>query len=205
MNSNRGGLIGVEEFETASGIIPGWDGWVGTNSGKQIGLSAVDLDEIDIKDIARGLANSCRFTGQLGIWYSVAEHCIQVAEILPKHLRLVGLLHDAAEAYISDLSSPIKRYIGEPYRKVEHVIAKAIGQKYGVGDALIDLPKAVKDADRIMLMTERDHLQDKPRNDWGEEYEDSVRIPGFYRWYETPEEAYKAYLAKFKEYSRGTR
>lgn len=190
-------------------LAPGWDGWVGTNSGKQIGLSSVDLNEIDIKDIARGLANSCRFTGQVEHWYSVAEHCIRVAEILPKHLKFIGLMHDAAEAYIADMSSPVKRLMGHVYKDVEDIIARAIGEKYGLGDRLVFLPKAVKDADRILLMTERDYLQAKPRNDWGEEYEDSVRLPDFERWYDTPQDAYKAYLTRFNEYSkefrRGTR
>ena len=191
--------------DMAEVLTPGWDGWVGTNSGKRIGLSAVDLDQIDINDIADGVSNSCRFTGQVRLWYSVAEHCMWVADILPPHLRFHGLMHDAAEAYIADLSSPVKRKIGEPYHDIERVIALAIGQKYGLGDGLVDPPKAVKDADRIMLMTERDHLQRKPSRDWGDEYENSVRIPGFWVRCETPKDARAAFMRRFKEYSRGHR
>ena len=182
--------------------VPGWDGWVGTNSGKAIGLNHVALDQINIEDIARGLSNQCRFTGQINEWYSVAEHCMWVADILPPRLRLCGLMHDAAEAYITDLSSPIKRMIGQPYRQIEECIALAIGDKFGLSDRLVVLPQAVKDADRIMLMTERDALQKVPRNDWGDDYENSVRIPDFWVRYPTPKEAYDAYLQRFKQYAR---
>lgn len=180
--------------------IPEWDGWVGTNTGRKISLSMPDPNEIDIEDIARGLANSCRFTGQIERWYSVAEHCIQVARLLPPHLRLVGLLHDAAEAYVSDVSSPLKRALGANYRKIENAIAMAIGQRFGLGDALVYLPQAVKDADKIMLMTERDALVRVQRNDWGDDYENCVRHPNFMRTYDTPDGAYNAYLQAFAEF-----
>lgn len=184
---------------------PGWDGWVGTNSGKRIHLSTVVYDQIDIKDIAKGLSHTCRFSGQIDRWYSVAEHCMQVADILPPHLRLHGLLHDAAEAFIADLPSPVKRAVGTAYSDIESAILHAIGGKFGLGDELAFLPQAVKDADRIMLMTERDCLRKANHRDWGDEYENSVRLPYFDVMFDTPKEAYEAYLLRFKEYSRGHR
>src|SRR6266403_91014 len=74
--------------------------------------------EICLEDIARGLSKICRFTGQIDPFYSVAEHSVEVMHLVPQELKLAALLHDASEAYLSDLSRPFKLGLTE-YRQVE--------------------------------------------------------------------------------------
>ena len=175
----------------------GTTNWVGTNLGKRIDLSYPLADQIDIMDIAVGLGNQCRFTGQIRHHYSVAEHCIHVAALVPQEYKLAALLHDAQEAYIADLSTPMKAEVGRVYRDVEDRIVRALDEAFGMNGMLIDLPKCIKDADRIMLLTERDYLVEK-RIHWGEEFESTVRHPSFTPLFiDNPAAARSAYLAEF--------
>lgn len=169
--------------------------WVGTNSGKYISLTDPNPDEITIEDIATGLSNVCRFNGQLNTWYSVAEHSIHVAELVPKEYKLQALLHDATEAYICDVPTPLKDMLGEAYRNVEAVLAGVIGRKFGVN--LTELSDPVRQADRIMVVSERDAFQAVPRT-WGPEYENSTRYPFLRRHYATPLQAATAFKDAFR-------
>jgi uncharacterized protein len=170
--------------------------WIGTNTGGVIDLVSPDPKQITIEDIATGLSNVCRFNGQLATWYSVAEHSIRVAELVPKHYKLQALLHDATEAYICDVPTPLKRMLGVAYADVEARLAAAIGAKFGVN--LNNLPQAVKDADRVMVVSERDAFQLVPR-EWGPEYENVLRYPRLERSYYTPNQASAAFLKLFHE------
>ena len=71
-------------------------------------------ESISIADIAQGLAHECRYLGHVDSHYSVAQHCVHIAEALyytnrPMELCLLGLLHDAPEAYFGDMPSPLKK------------------------------------------------------------------------------------------------
>lgn len=101
-----------------------------------------------IKIIAFALSNINRYTGHVG-QYSVAEHSVLVAEQLPDHLKLSGLLHDAPEAYIGDISSPLKQLLPE-YKKLEQHYHRTIDKYYSV-ETECDL---VKNVDMCMLITE---------------------------------------------------
>jgi len=102
-----------------------------------------------IEDIAWSLAHQCRYNGHTKLFYSVATHCILVAWFLPSNLKLEGLLHDASEAYLSDLPSPIKRLMPE-YQKVEARIEDAIAAQYR-----LDLHNPlVKEADNYVFQLE---------------------------------------------------
>lgn len=85
-----------------------------------------------IQDIAHGLANTCRFNGQCSEFYSVAQHSVLVSRWLEEqcfapHVRLQGLLHDASEAYIADVSRPVKHAPQfAAYRAVEARLQEAI-------------------------------------------------------------------------------
>lgn len=134
--------------------------WLGTNTGKAINLLDPDPESFTIEDIATGLANNCRFNGQLKTWYSVAEHSIHVMELVPDALKKQALLHDAAEAFICDIPTPLKNLLGSAYGDIEWTINRAIGQKFGVD--LINLHESVKQADKIMVVSERDSFTGKP-------------------------------------------
>ena len=86
-------------------------------------------EDVDIRDIAHALSLICRFTGHV-LWpYSVSQHSIAVARLCSKNIAIYGLLHDAAEAYITDVAHPIKStfHIGErSFAEVEHEIRDVI-------------------------------------------------------------------------------
>lgn len=172
--------------------------WIATNTGKIIDLLKPDPEQITIEDIANNLANICRFNGQLQQWYSVAEHSIHVAELVPTEYKLHALLHDATEAYICDVPTPLKRLLGTAYSSIEGRMAAAIGLRFGI--ELNHLPEPVLQADRVMVVTERDALQVSPM-EWGREYEDSLRYPDFRRKYTNPGEARTAFLDAYRQYS----
>jgi uncharacterized protein len=110
-------------------------------------------DDLEIEDIAHALSNLCRWTGHSEKFYSVAQHCVLVSANLPSHPQLEGLMHDASEAYLSDLSRPVKHApgLGEVYRQAEKKIEEAIAMKF-------DLPKdtspEIKMVDNRLLYTE---------------------------------------------------
>lgn len=118
---------------------------------------------IDIEDIAHGLAYQCRFNGQTNHFYSVAQHSVMVASLVPKPLRLVALLHDAAEAYLGDMVRPLKALIPE-FSRFEAKVATAIGEAFGV--ELAEIPKEVKRADLIALATEKRDLMPASTEPW---------------------------------------
>lgn len=64
--------------------------------------------DVSFRDIAEGLAKACRFAGQIPVFYSVAQHSVVVAEMLPPEARPYGLLHDGHEAFVGDMISPVK-------------------------------------------------------------------------------------------------
>ncbi len=121
-----------------------------------------DLDDFLIDDIAHALSLQCRFTGHVTEFYSVAQHSVLVAyELMEKYddekLAYEGLMHDASEAYLSDIARPVKRtpLISEGYDQAEGIIMTAIGKKFGVSWPM--LPE-VKWADDVLLRTEQRDL-----------------------------------------------
>lgn len=131
-------------------------------------LSPVWAD-IRITDIAHALANQCRYSGHVRNLYSVGEHSVRVAEALqcwgePMPVVLWGLLHDASEAYLVDLPTPLKTMdqIGAGYRKAERRVMRAVCKRFGLEK---DQPAAVTKADRVLLATEvRDLMFNRPEH-----------------------------------------
>jgi hypothetical protein len=125
-----------------------------TFTGKYINPLNPDPDQICIEDIAHALSMMPRFGGHLPVFYSVAEHCIRVAEHLPDNFKLEGLLHDASEAYLIDVPRPIKYNLGG-YREYENALMLMIATAFGFS---WPLPKEVKEADESLLRREWDGL-----------------------------------------------
>lgn len=116
-------------------------------------------EQIDIVDIARALSMQCRFTGHTTAFYSVAEHCFNVGEAMEKDGHsardlLYGLLHDASEAYMADIASPVKQNFPE-YKAAESKIQAVIFEAFGLNPVP---PAMIKSYDRAALSLEAQEL-----------------------------------------------
>lgn len=122
-----------------------------TASGVQIDLLNPNPADIRIEDIAHQLSQQPRFAGATRIFYSVGQHSLMVARSCPESERLWGLLHDAAEAYLSDLVSPIKRHFRD-YIVTEGVLMRSICGRFGL---TWPMPQIVKQLDKEMCELEK--------------------------------------------------
>ncbi len=112
--------------------------WIHTNSGKQFSFNYTQLDQICIEDIAAHLSKICRYVGAIDEFYSVADHCCNLVDYLidrgetNPYFLLGVLLHDAPEAYLSDIAAPAK-HLPEfrGYKRVEKRIYGHIATKFG--------------------------------------------------------------------------
>jgi hypothetical protein len=165
-------------------------GYICTFTGKKYFPLAPDPSEVDLLDIARALAMTCRYRGHCREFYSVAEHSVLVSRAVPAADALAGLLHDAPEAYLGDMASPIKRYMPE-YRAIEDLNAQVIAQRFGL--ATIE-PPSVKDADTRIIADEVPALF--------MDIEPFLPLPvrlGVTLLYLPPEEAFNAWLQRYAE------
>ena len=135
---------------------------ISTRSGRRLYLHNPHPSQVLIDDIAHGLAHQCRFNGQTNQFYSVAQHSVMVASILPPELKLAGLLHDAAEAYLGDIVQPLKELLPN-FAEIESRFANVIGERFKVDLTHNDL---VKKADLIALATERRDLMPMEIVEW---------------------------------------
>ncbi len=119
--------------------------------------------DIEIEDIAHGLAFVARWNGQTrGDWpYSVAEHSLLVEQIYgrlddpPVKWRLAALLHDAPEYVIGDMISPVKAAVGSGYGEMDARLAEAVHLRFGLPAVLpVVIKKAIKVADKISAWLE---------------------------------------------------
>jgi uncharacterized protein len=138
--------------------------WQRMLSGRRLDLLDPTPMDIEIEDIAHGLAFVARWNGQThGDWpYSVAEHSLLVEEIFllanpasaPKW-RLAALLHDAPEYVIGDMISPVKAAVGPGYGELDLRLTAAIHLRFGLPGALpTPIKKAIKAADKVSAWLE---------------------------------------------------
>lgn len=126
-------------------------------SGRAFRPLSPDPGAIEIEDIAHALSNQCRFSGHTRVHYSVAEHSVRVCNLLhdwgcSKEIQLWGLLHDATEAYLVDIPSPLKHTEAfRGYRVAEKALMLAVCTRFGLP---VDQPSEVTKADLVLLATE---------------------------------------------------
>lgn len=141
-------------------IIP--DGpWMHTASGKAFPFMEPGIADIDIHDIAHSLSMQCRFNGHIRWFYSVAEHSVNVSNEVDEQYAMAALLHDASEAYIGDLVSPLKAKLPD-YQEIEHRLDHTIRRRYQIESYDPIQDDEVKRADRAMCVLEGRALLPNP-------------------------------------------
>src|SRR5690348_91204 len=115
-------------------------GWIQTYSGQAFDPESPDPNTIHIYDIAVSLSRMPRFMGHSTRFLSVAEHCVNVAEMAPYDLKLTALMHDASEAYLVDIPRPIKPLL-KGYTELEDKIMRVIADKFGFEWPMPDIIK----------------------------------------------------------------
>src|SRR5271156_2214228 len=142
--------------------------WQRMLSGRRLDLLDPSALDIEIEDIAHGLARVARWNGQTSgaHIYSVAQHSLLVETLahsrapgLDRNRRLAVLLHDAPEYVIGDMISPFKAVIGDAYKAVERRLLTAIHLRFGLSaKSPPDLEKLIKSADREAAFLEATRL-----------------------------------------------
>lgn len=138
--------------------------WQRMLSGRRLDLLDPTPMDIEVEDIAHGLAFVARWNGQTkGDWpYSVAEHSLLVEEIFGRQnagiaprWQLAALLHDAPEYVIGDMISPVKAAIGAQYGELDQRLTAAVHLRFGLPAQIpAAIKKAIKSADRISAWLE---------------------------------------------------
>jgi len=177
--------------------------WIQTAGGRRYTPFAPRPEQIVIFDIAHALAHKARFNGHAHAFYSVAEHSVLVADALPPHLALWGLLHDAAEAYLPDIASPIKPYFSIHLPPLGHLSFAALeALTLDIIAEALQLPRpytwsdpAVVAADLALLETERRALMAPPPEPWATErfYNPAIPAPACL----PPDFARRAFLDRY--------
>lgn len=170
--------------------------WCQTLTGGVFHYENPGAEDIDIRDIAAGLSNICRFGGQLEKHYSVADHSILVSQLVAPEHKLQALLHDAPEAYLGDIPTPLKGLLGKAYSDLEEKAWAAVAERFGVP---VELHQSVKDADAAVLRWEARLLFPKTQELWGlrgaEPQTGTLRMPFILE----PRFAKERFLAFFEE------
>lgn len=140
--------------------LPLRDGTIRTVSGRYVNLIDPEASSLDMYDIAHALSLVNRFGGHTAVPYSVAEHSLGVSNMLLRatgdhRLARMGLLHDAAEAYLGDVVRPLKRQM-DFYREAEAnledvLFTRFLGPQLAGDDRLWGM---VKEADNDILAFE---------------------------------------------------
>lgn len=166
-----------------------------TSKGVYFDFEHPEVHPYDIEEIAHALSLQCRYTGHCKHHYSIAQHSVLVSYQVPHYMALTGLLHDASEAYLGDVSTHLKSMLPE-YKALEARVEEAISDTFNL---IHPLPAEVKLADGRMLLTEvRDLIPNRHLQDWPDfEPYDDVLIHRLH-----PEQAERFFLNRYYELTR---
>lgn len=163
-----------------------------TYLGNKVDLINPSPETIDIQDIAHHLSMVNRYTGASRYPYSVAQHSYLMSHMVSEENALAALMHDATEAYLGDISSPLKHLLPD-YRAVEDRFWGVIANKYGLP---LELPAEVKLADMAIRESEKVALFDF-HLDWGPAPEHKFFLPEVYPMSHTRAE--RSFLQRWNE------
>lgn len=162
-----------------------------TSNGDYFDLLNPSKSKFTIYDIAHALSMVCRFNGHTNEFYSVAQHSVHVSRLVPEEHALAGLLHDASEAFMGDVTLPLKQLLPN-YKKLEASVQAEILSRFNLP---AELPSCVKKADLIALASEVHVLMPREAREWGiirDTKKDDKLIEPL-----PPEKARSAFLARF--------
>ena len=156
--------------------------FIQTHTGKAFYPFQPRPEDIDIEDIAHALAHQCRYGGHTVKFYSVAQHCVLITRALhaagfDRLTIFAGLMHDATEAYLVDLPSPVKNML-PGYRDAEVRLGAVIAEKFGLPPVE---PKIVKEYDTRILRNEAEVLLGDAVDGWWNHI-DRLPIPPIEAW-----------------------
>lgn len=167
--------------------------YITTYSGLDFNYLKPAVSSICIEDIAQALSHECRFAGHLPNFYSVAQHCWLISQIVPEEFALEALLHDATEAYCKDIPSPLKRLLPD-YQAIELRVDSVVRETFGLP---AEMSEVVHYCDLVMLATERQELDIEDDKEWpmlvGIPLVEMAIVPM------SPRDARTAFLARFHE------
>jgi uncharacterized protein len=185
----------MEAYKT-SGAGHGRKGnWMQTFTGRAYWPIDPRPEDVSIHDIAHALSNLCRYTGHCNKFYSVAEHSVLVSRLVPKEHALIGLMHDATEAYVNDIARPLKPSL-QNYQEIEHLNWLAICTRFGLNP---ELPSVVKDIDTALCLTEKAALMGPAPLPWGIDLTPpKIEVTGW-----SPHVAKRSFLSRFRVLTSG--
>lgn len=182
--------------------------WIQTFIGHKFFPLDPEPSLIDVRDIARSLSMQCRFVGHVSRFYSVAEHSVRISEKLaergyPIWVCMWGLFHDASEAYLGDVSRPVKHQPEmEPYRARERWLQHMIVRVLNLPEVE---PKAVSDIDTEILGSEAYYLKSPIHPDWHNTTRSGVALAAPWKlgWFDrfgwSPEKAERRFLQRYED------
>jgi len=143
--------------------------FVRTWSGSHINYADFRPEDVKIEDIAHALSMVCRFGGHIPRHYSVAEHSILVAHLVPDDLKLAALLHDATESYMGDMVAPLKRAMPD-YISMEKDMTAIIAHRFDLGIAWKHIDIHIADMKALYIEARSFYGEDEIKS-WGFEPE----------------------------------
>jgi uncharacterized protein len=169
-----------------------------TVSGRWVNPFDPDPEQLDIGDIARALANQCRFGGHCRVFYSVAQHSVIVSQLVEERGGDVedvfaALMHDASEAYLGDMPHPLKHRspLGAAFKEAEDHLEQALAEHFRIKPGV----PAIKQADRALLATERRAFSDEA---WHWPELEGVEPLDLELTAMSPDEAQRAFLERYE-------
>ena len=182
--------------------------WQRMLSGRRLDLLDPSPMDIEIEDIAHGLARVARWNGQTkGDWaFSVAQHSVLVERLfhrfypdMNRQWRLACLLHDASEFVIGDMITPFKAILAEEYTAVENRLTMAVHIRFGLPGELPDhVRKAIKRADKVAAFLEATQLAGFSEAEARKAIARPRHVPAMRIKPQTPQDAADAYLRRFR-------
>ena len=147
--------LNAPDVDTSTGVS---GGPMNTISGVLLDPAKVTADDIRLYDIAHPLSFLCRGVGQVKHFLSVGQHCVNCAKEAQARgysdrVVLACLLHDGAEAYVSDVIRPVKVLLSN-FKDIEHSFQSAIYEHFGLGDLTEEELSLIRDIDDAMLWNE---------------------------------------------------